>query len=59
MTPADLEWANMPTLSPGVMVAVIEGPLDPPVAFIRRLRLPANCHMPANGHPWIQHVTVI
>lgn len=59
MTPADLEWANMPTLSPGVMVAVIEGPLDQPVAFILRLRLPANYQIPAKRHPWIEHVTVI
>ncbi len=49
----------MPSLSPGVMVAVIEGRLDQPVGFILRPRLPANYQIPANWHPWIEHVTVI
>lgn len=59
VTPADLKWTNMPTLPPGAMVAVIEGPLDQPVPFILRLRLPANYEIPAHWHPWIEHVTVI
>jgi hypothetical protein len=59
MTPADLTWTNMPTLPPGAMVAVIEGPLDQPLPFNLRLRPPANYQIPAHWHPWIEHVTVI
>ena len=40
-------------------MAVIEGPLDRPVPFTLRLRLPANYQIPAHWHPWIEHVTVI
>jgi hypothetical protein len=59
MMPKELTWTNMPTLPPGAMVAVIEGPLDQAMPFILRLRLPENYEIPAHWHPWIEHVTVI
>jgi hypothetical protein len=57
--PADLKWTSMPTLPPGAMVAVIEGPIDQPVPFTVRFRLPANYEIPAHWHPVIEHVTVM
>ncbi len=57
--PEALEWKDMPTLPPGAKLAVIEGPLNEPVPFTFRLKLPANYQIPAHWHPWIEHVTVI
>lgn len=57
--PEELAWTDMPTLPPGAKVAVIEGPLDKAVPFTFRLRLPANYHIPAHWHPWVEHVTVL
>ena len=59
VSPADLKWADMPTLPQGAKVAVIEGPLTEAVPFILRLRLPANYEIPAHWHPWIEHATVL
>jgi len=58
-TPADLKWADIPSLPPGAKIAVIEGPLTEagPVTF--RLKLPADYKLPAHWHPAIEHVTVI
>jgi hypothetical protein len=57
--PDKLVWTDMPTLPPGAKLAVIEGPLNEPVPFTFRLKLPANYEIPAHWHPWIEHVTVI
>jgi len=57
--PDELIWTDMPTLPPGAKLAVIEGPLNEPVPFIFRLKLPANYQIPAHWHPWTEHVTVI
>lgn len=57
--PEELQWTDMPTLPPGARFAVIEGPLNKPVPFTLRLRLPANYEIPAHWHPWIEHVTVL
>jgi len=59
MTPADLQWADVPSLPPGAKVAVIEGPLNEAVPFTMRLKLPADYKIPAHWHPAIEHVTVI
>ena len=59
VAPSELTWVDMPTLPAGAKVAVIEGPLNEPVPFILRLKLPANYEIPAHWHPWIEHVTVI
>lgn len=57
--PADLKWANVPSLPPGAKVAVIEGPMTEAVPFTARLRFPASYDIPAHWHPAIEHVTVI
>jgi hypothetical protein len=59
MTPADLQWADVPSLPPGAKVAVIEGPLHETVPFTFRLKFPADYTIPAHWHPAIEHVTVI
>jgi len=57
--PDELVWTDMPTLPAGAKVAIIEGPLNEPVPFTLRLKLPANYEIPAHWHPWIEHATVI
>ena len=59
VTPAELQWSDMPFLPPGAKVAVIQGPLTEVGPFILRLRLPANYEIPAHWHPWVEHATVI
>ena len=59
MTPADLKWADVPSLPPGAKIATIEGPANEAVPFIFRLKLPANYKIAAHWHPAIEHVTVI
>lgn len=59
VAPADLQWADVPSLPPGAKVAVIEGPLNEAVPFTIRLKLPANFKIPAHWHPAIEHVTVL
>lgn len=57
--PADLVWADLPSLPPGAKFALIEGPLNEAVPFTMRIQLPANYEVPAHWHPAIEHVTVI
>jgi len=59
MSPADLKWADVPSLPPGAKIAVIEGPPTEAVPFTFRLKFPANYKIPAHWHPAIEHVTVI
>ena len=59
VTPADLQWAEVPSLPPGAKVSVIEGPLNEAVPFTLGLKLPADYKVPAHWHPAIVHVTVI
>ena len=58
-TPADLKWADVPSLPPGAKIAVIEGPLTEAGPITFRLKFPANYKVPAHQHPGIEHVTVI
>ena len=57
--PADLKWADVPSLPPGAKIAVIEGPMNEAVPFTVRLKLPADYKVPAHWHPALEHVTVI
>jgi quercetin dioxygenase-like cupin family protein len=57
--PADLQWADVPSLPPGAKSTLIEGKLDQPVPFTLRLQFPANYQVPAHWHPAIEHVTVL
>jgi anti-sigma factor ChrR (cupin superfamily) len=59
VSPADLKWADVPSLPPGAKIAVIEGPPTEAVPFTFRLKFPANYKIPAHSHPAIEHVTVI
>src|SRR6267143_5507137 len=59
VSPADLKWADVPSLPPGAKIAVIEGPPTEAVPFTVRIKLPANFKVPAHWHPAIEHVTVI
>ena len=59
VVPADLKWADVPSLPAGAKIAVIEGPLKEAVPFTFRLKFPANYKLPAHWHPAIEHVTVI
>jgi quercetin dioxygenase-like cupin family protein len=59
VAPADLKWADVPSLPPGAMIAVIEGPMNEAKPFTMRLRLPADYQVPAHFHSGIEHVTVI
>jgi quercetin dioxygenase-like cupin family protein len=59
VSPADLKWADVPSLPPGAKIAVIEGPPTEAVPFTFRLKLPADYKIPAHWHPAIEHVTVI
>jgi len=59
VVPADLKWADAPSLPAGAKVAVIEGPLNEAVPFTFRLKFPVNYKLPAHWHPAIEHATVI
>jgi len=57
--PDELKWVEVPSLPPGAKLALIEGPLNEPVAFTFRLQFPANYQIPAHWHPAVERVTVI
>lgn len=59
VTPADLKWADVPSLPPGAKVAVIEGPLNEAVPYTFRLKVPAGYIVPPHTHPVVERVTVI
>ena len=59
VTPADLKWADVPSVPPGAKVTVLEGPLNEAVPITFRLKFPADYKLPAHWHPGIEHVTVI
>ena len=57
--PADLEWADVPSLPPGAKIAVMEGPMGEAGSFTARIRLPANYRVPAHWHPAVERVSVL
>jgi anti-sigma factor ChrR (cupin superfamily) len=59
VTPADLQWADVPSLPPGAKIAVIEGPLSEAVPFTFRVKLPANYKIAAHSHPASERITVL
>ena len=59
VVPADLKWADLPSLPPGAKLSVIEGPMNEAVPFTVRIKFPADYKVPAHWHPAIEHVTVI
>lgn len=59
LLPAELRWADIPSLPPGAQIAVIEGPLNEARPITARLRFPTGYRLPAHHHPVIEHVTVL
>jgi anti-sigma factor ChrR (cupin superfamily) len=59
LTPAELKWANVPSLPPGAKVAVIQGNPAEPGPFTMRIKLPANYKIPAHSHSVSEVVTVL
>jgi quercetin dioxygenase-like cupin family protein len=58
-TPADVPWADVPSLPAGAKLAVLEGPLTEAVPFTFRLKLPANYKVPPHWHPAVERITVL
>jgi anti-sigma factor ChrR (cupin superfamily) len=59
ISPADLKWADVPSLPPGAKLAVIEGPMSEAVPFTVRIKVPANYRIPSHWHPAVERVTVL
>jgi quercetin dioxygenase-like cupin family protein len=59
LSTGDLTWSDAPAVGPGARIAVIEGPLDKPVPFTFRLRMPANLKVAPHVHPAFERVTVL
>jgi Domain of unknown function (DUF4437) len=59
VTPADLQWVDVPSLPAGAKIAVIEGPLTEAVPFTFRVKLPANFKIPPHWHPAVERITVL
>jgi anti-sigma factor ChrR (cupin superfamily) len=58
VVPTDFNWEDSKA-TPGVKVAVIEGPPNEAVPFTIRVKLPADYKVPPHWHPAIEHVTVL
>ncbi|MEO6320489.1 MAG: cupin domain-containing protein [Polaromonas sp.] len=59
ISPADLKWADVPSLPAGAKIAVIEGPMSEAVPFTVRIKVPANYRIPPHWHPAVERVTVL
>ncbi len=59
IAPADLKWADVPSLPPGAKMAVIEGPMSEAVPFTVRIKVPADYRIPSHWHPAVERVTVL
>ena len=59
ISPADLKWADVPSLPPGAKIAVIEGPMSEAVPFTVRIKVPADYRIPPHWHPAVERVTVL
>ena len=59
VTPADLQWADIPSLPGGAKIAVIEGPITEAVPFTFRVKFPADFKVAPHWHPAIERVTVL
>jgi len=59
VAPPQLAWTDAPAVAPGAKIAVIEGPLNKPVPFTFRLKIPANSKIAPHTHPAFERVTVL
>jgi quercetin dioxygenase-like cupin family protein len=58
-TPANVPWADIPSLPEGAKIAVLEGPITEAVPFTFRIKFPANFKIPPHWHPATERVTVL
>ena len=59
VVPEGLTWTDAPAVALGAKIAVIEGPLNQPVPFTFRLRIPANSKIAPHTHSAFERVTVL
>jgi Domain of unknown function (DUF4437) len=59
VTPADIQWADIPSLPEGAKLAVIEGRITEAVPFTFRVKFPANFKVPPHWHPATERVTLL
>lgn len=59
VTPDDLDWGPVASMSPGASIAVLEGALNREEPFTMRLRLPADYRVEPHVHPEYERVTVL
>ena len=45
-TPADVQWADIPSMPGGAKIVVLEGPITEAVPFTFRIKFPANFKVP-------------
>lgn len=55
--PDQIKWG--PPLPTGGQAAVLSGPLDKPVLYVQRVRLPQGGMVPPHTHPDTRYVTVL
>jgi quercetin dioxygenase-like cupin family protein len=59
LTPDELPWRDAPAVAKNAQIAVIEGPINKPVPFMFRLKLPAESRIAPHVHPAYERVTVL
>jgi hypothetical protein len=59
VTPADLQWADIPSLPGGAKIAVIEGPITEAAPFTFRVKFPADFKIAPHWHPATERVTIL
>jgi hypothetical protein len=57
--PADLRWANPPSIPRAIELAVVYGDPSKPGPYVFRARMPAGTRLPAHRHPDERWVTVL
>ncbi len=59
VTPSDLEWGPVGSMTPGAEISIIEGDLAKEEPFTMRLKLPADYVIAPHIHPAYERVTVL
>jgi quercetin dioxygenase-like cupin family protein len=59
VTPDQVQWADAPSIGPGVKIAVIEGTMKDERPFTALIKFPANFKVPTHTHPVTERVTVL
>ena len=58
-TSKSLEWRDVPSMTPGAKISVLEGNLAEENPFTFRLKLPADYRLAPHVHPAYERVTVL